>query len=100
MADPSQGLSPDELAGCVVRTLALPEIAELRPTLVPELAVYAAVEVDGVEQVTGGIDDATSFDNAGRPTVVIDWKSAVEQTAETRLNNVERGKSVLRLEAN
>jgi exodeoxyribonuclease-5 len=83
MADPSQGLSPDELAGCVIRTLALPEIAELRPTLVPELAVYAAVDVDGVEQATVGIADATSFDNAGRPTVVIDWKSDVQPTAET-----------------
>jgi hypothetical protein len=78
MADPSQGLSPDELAGCVVRTLALPEIAELRPTLVPELAVYAVVDVDGVEQATVGIADATSFDNAGRPTVVVDWKSDVQ----------------------
>ena len=83
MADPSQGLSPDELAGCAVRTLALPEIAELRPTLVPELAVYAGVDVDGVEQATVGIADATSFDNAGRPTVVIDWKSDVQPTAET-----------------
>ena len=83
MTDPSQGLSPDELAGCVVRTLALPKIAELRPTLVPELAVYAAVDVDGVEQATVGIADATSFDNAGRPTVVIDWKSDVQPTAET-----------------
>lgn len=83
MADPSQGLSPDELAGCVVRTLALPEIVELRPTLAPELAVYAAVDVNGVEQATVGIADATSFDNAGKPAVVIDWKSDVQATAET-----------------
>lgn len=83
MADPSQGLSPDELAGCVVRTLALPEIAELRPTLAPELAVYAAVDVEGVEQATVGLADATSLDNAGRPTAVIDWKSDVQPTAET-----------------
>jgi hypothetical protein len=52
--------------------------------LVPELAVYAAVDVDGVEQATVGIADAISFDNAGRPTVVIDWKSDVQPTAETR----------------
>jgi hypothetical protein len=50
---------------------------------VPELAVYAAVDVAGVEQATVGIADATSFDNAGRPTVVIDWKSDVQPTAET-----------------
>lgn len=83
MADPSQGLSPDELAGCVIRTLALSEIAELRPTLTPELAVYAAVDVEGVEQATVGIADATSFDNSGKPAVVVDWKSDVQPTAET-----------------
>lgn len=83
VVDPSQGLSPDELAGCVVRTLALPEIAELLPTLAPELAVYAEVDVDGVEQATVGIADAISFDNAGKPAVIIDWKSDVQPTAET-----------------
>ena len=55
----------------------------MRPTLVPELAVYAALDVDGVEKATVGIADATSFDNAGRPAVVIDWKSDVQPTAET-----------------
>jgi exodeoxyribonuclease-5 len=42
VADPMVGLSPEELAGCVVRTLALPEIAALRPHLLPEFSVYAA----------------------------------------------------------
>lgn len=83
MDDPVQGLSPGELAGCVVRTLNLPEIAELRPSLVPELAVYAAVEVEGVEQATVGIADATSFGSDGKPAVVIDWKSDVQPTAAT-----------------
>ncbi|SNT07622.1 exodeoxyribonuclease-5 [Sphingomonas laterariae] len=81
--DPAQGLTPGELAGCVVRTLGLPEIAELRPGLVPELSVYAAVEIEGVEQATAGIADATSFDNHGKPSVVIDWKSDVQPAAET-----------------
>lgn len=83
MDDPTQGLSPGELAGCVVRTLNLPEIAELRPSLVPELTVYAAVEVEGIEQATVGIADATSFDSDGKPAVVIDWKSDVQPTAAT-----------------
>lgn len=83
MEESGQGLSPNELAGCVVRTLTLPEIAELRPTLVPELAVYAAVEADGVEQATVGVADATSFDNEGKPATVIDWKSDLQPTAET-----------------
>lgn len=83
MDDPAQGLSPNELAGCVVRTLNLPEIAELRASLVPELTVYAAVDVEGGEQATIGIADATSFDGEGRPSVVIDWKSDVQPTAAT-----------------
>jgi len=83
MDDPAQGLSPNELAGCVVRTLNLPEIAELRASLVPELTVYAAVDVEGGEQATIGIADATSFNGEGRPSVVIDWKSDVQPTAAT-----------------
>ena len=59
--DPAQGLSPAELAGCVARTLALPEIAELRPTLAPEFPVYASAFVDDLEQATAGITDAISL---------------------------------------
>ena len=81
--DPLQGLSPDELAGCVTRTLALPEIIELRPTLTPEFPVYASMVVDDVEEATAGITDATSFDPVGNPKVVIDWKSDVQPTPET-----------------
>lgn len=81
--DPAAGLSPDELAGCVTRTLALPEIVELRPTLAPEYPVYAAAEIDGGEQATAGITDATSFSPDGTPRVVIDWKSDVQPTPET-----------------
>lgn len=81
--DPAAGLSPDELAGCVTRTLALPEIVELRPTLSPEYPVYAAAEIDGGEQATAGITDATSFGPDGIPRVVIDWKSDVQPTPQT-----------------
>ena len=81
--DPLQGLSPDELAGCVTRTLALPEIVELRPTLASEFPVYASMVVDDVEQATAGITDATSFDPDGNPQVVIDWKSDVQPAPET-----------------
>ena len=81
--DPSQGLSPDELAGCVTRTLALPEIVELRPTLAPEFPVYASMVVNDVEQATAGIIDATSFDSDGNPQAVIDWKSDVHPVPET-----------------
>jgi ATP-dependent exoDNAse (exonuclease V) beta subunit len=81
--DPSQGLSPGELAGCVIRTLALPEIVELRPTLAPEFSVYASMVVGDVEQAVAGISDAISFDPAGKPQIVIDWKSDVQPTLAT-----------------
>lgn len=81
--DPATGLSPDELAGCVIRTLALPEIVELRPTLSPEYPVYASTEVEGCERATAGITDATSFGPDGKPRVIIDWKSDVQPTSET-----------------
>jgi hypothetical protein len=81
--DPAQGLSPGELAGCVVRTLNLPEIAKLRASLVPELTVNAAIEVEGGEHATVGIADAISFDGESKPSVVIDWKSDVQPTAAT-----------------
>lgn len=80
--DPAQGLSPAELAGCVARTLALPEIAELRPTLAPEFPVYAAAFVDDLEHATVGIADAISFGPDGKPQVVIDWKSDVQPSPE------------------
>jgi exodeoxyribonuclease-5 len=42
VSEPATGLSAGELAGCVVRNLALPEIAALRPRLLAEFPVYAA----------------------------------------------------------
>ncbi|WP_312064015.1 UvrD-helicase domain-containing protein [Brevundimonas sp.] len=81
--DPSRGLAPGELAGCVTRTLALPEIAALRPVLTPELPVYAAVLLEQVEQATAGIADAIALGPNGAPQVVIDWKSDVHPTPET-----------------
>ena len=81
--DPALGLSPVEMAGCVTRTLALPEIVQLRPTLAPELPVYASVVTGNLENATVGITDATSFGPDGRPEVVIDWKSDVQPSQET-----------------
>ena len=75
--DPATGLSAAELAGCVMRTLALPEIFALRPELVPEITVYAANEVEGGEQATFGIADALTIDPDGRPAIIVDWKSDV-----------------------
>jgi exodeoxyribonuclease-5 len=80
--DPAKGLAPKEIAGCVVRTLALPEIAEVRPRLLPEFSVYASADGDKVEEVTAGIADAIGVAADGTLEAVIDWKSDVRPTAE------------------
>jgi exodeoxyribonuclease-5 len=77
VADPATGLSAEELAACVVRTLALPDIAALRPGLLAEFPVYAARTSEGVETATAGIADALTLTAEGRPAVVVDWKSDV-----------------------
>ena len=76
--DPAKGLSPTEIAACVSKTLALPEIAALRPTLTPEMPVYASETIDGVEITTSGVADATGYDASGKPNVIVDWKSDVD----------------------
>ena len=80
--DPARGLSPAELANCVVRTLSLPEIASLRPRLMPELPVYGSTMKDTHEEVTAGVADAIALDADGAPQVVVDWKSDVSLKPE------------------
>lgn len=82
-ADPATGLSAHELAGCVINTLALPDIVALRPGLLAEFPVYAAQEVDGVERATVGIADALTLTPEGRTAVVVDWKSDVSPATTT-----------------
>lgn len=77
VADPATGLSAKEPAGCVVRTLTLPDIAALRSGLLTEFPVYAAHAVDGTETATAGVADALTPTTEGHPTVVVDWKSDV-----------------------
>jgi exodeoxyribonuclease-5 len=81
--DPLSGLAPDDLAGCVVRSLALPDIVGLRPRLVPEFGVWQAEPSEQCEVVRAGVADAISFDAAGRPDVVVDWKSDVSPSDTT-----------------
>lgn len=75
--DPSKGLSPHELASCVTRALSSPEIAELRPALLPEFPLYSSSVREGQEDATAGIADAIAFGPDGKPMVVIDWKSGI-----------------------
>lgn len=83
VANPVTGLSAEELAGCVVRTLALPDIVVLRPDLFAEFPVYAAYAADGAETATAGIADALTLSPEGRPVVVVDWKSDVAPAPQT-----------------
>ena len=78
----SEGISATELAQTVVRTLSIPEIAQLRPRLVPEHTVYGS-QVDGdSEIIVSGIADAVAYDDEGRIETIVDWKSDVEIDAE------------------
>ena len=81
--DPATGLSAQELAACVIRTLALPDIAALRPGLLAEFPVYAAGSVEGTETVTAGVADALTVTPEGQPAVVVDWKSDVAPDPQT-----------------
>lgn len=83
IADPAAGLSPEELAGCVARTLALPGIAALRPGLLAEFPVYAADAEGREETATAGIVDALTLTTDGRPAIVVDWKSDVNADPQT-----------------
>lgn len=80
--DPALGPAPAELATTVMRALALPEIAALRPSLMPEFPVYASVVTEQQEEATVGIADAIAFGPDGAPQVVVDWKSDVAPSAE------------------
>jgi exodeoxyribonuclease-5 len=81
--DPAAGLSSQELAGCVSRTLLLPEIAQLRPELLPEFNLYNSRVEDRQETATAAIADVLTLTRDGRPAVVIDWKSDVAAAPDT-----------------
>ena len=79
--DAAAGPSSAEMAATVVRTLQLPEVAALRPRLVPEFRVYASTIEDCAATLTAGIADAVAIDEEGRIDVVVDWKSDVNPGA-------------------
>jgi hypothetical protein len=81
-ADPIVGIAPKELAATMERTLNLPEIAALRPRLVPELTVFGRVCDATSETLVSGIADAIARDVSNRMEAIIDWKSDVEMDAD------------------
>ncbi|QFI77210.1 AAA family ATPase [Bradyrhizobium betae] len=82
--DPSDGISPIELASTIFRALRLPEIAALRPHLVPEQTVFGHQREGEREILVSGIADALVRDASGRALVIIDWKSDVNMSHSTQ----------------
>lgn len=79
--DPKVGIAPKELAATIVRTLNLPEIATLRPRLVPEYAIFGHERDEKMETLVSGIADAAVRDMNDNIELIIDWKSDVEMNA-------------------
>jgi CRISPR-associated exonuclease Cas4 len=71
--------APSEMAECAMRALALPEIAALRPYLVPEVAIWAT----GEDYLVAGRADVLAI-RGERVEVAIDWKSDVNPTSAVR----------------
>lgn len=70
---------PTEMARCALRALALPEVAEMRPFLLPEVAIWGSEE--GV--LVAGRADALAI-REGRVEVAIDWKSDINPSSAVR----------------
>jgi CRISPR-associated exonuclease Cas4 len=71
----------DEIAATMARTLALPEIAALRPSLVPEWPIYAMLAGPPEPTALAGRIDALALQD-GQPSIVLDWKSDVAPTEQ------------------
>jgi exodeoxyribonuclease-5 len=77
-----EDLSAYELARCVVTTLNIPVVKELRPRLIPELGTSSRRMVEGRTKIMYGIMDAAEVlppgaDGNAYVASVIDWKSDV-----------------------
>jgi exodeoxyribonuclease-5 len=81
--DPARGISPAELAGTVQRTLALPEVAQLRERLVPERSIFGHENTALGEILAAGVADAVGVDAQGAIDTIVDWKSDVAPSQST-----------------
>ena len=88
--DPHETL-PDcgEVAEMVRTTLALPEVAALRPHLVPEVPVYGMIADQEAESPLAGRADALAIED-GTISVVLDWKSDVAPGERQRQDHVDQ----------
>src|SRR5262249_22213923 len=76
-------LDTEELAATAWRTYCLPELAENRNELVPEVPVYAPL-AGSPERLLSGRADAVRY-RKSRALFVYDWKSDVNPEPATRL---------------
>jgi hypothetical protein len=72
-------------AATALSTLALPEIAKLRPRLAAAILVYG--QLDGT--LVSGRLDAAAIDNS-RISIVLDWTSDIDPPAPTAPNTPPR----------
>lgn len=96
----TQLLSPDEtdeslddiaeLAQTVLRTLALPDVATLRPRLRAELPIYALIGAAGDAQPMAGRADAVTRGEDGAFEVVVDWKSDIAPGPQQLADHVDQ----------
>jgi hypothetical protein len=81
-ARPEDGPHAPELAATTLRALAIPEIAECRSRLLPEMTVFSAQADDDRTIYSGGIADAVAYQPKGSVDLVIDWKTDVNPTTQ------------------
>ena len=86
---------PEEIAVTVARTLALPEIAALRPSLAPEWPIYAMLSASPAATALAGRIDAIAVQD-GQPAVVLDWKSDVAPSEQDRRDHAAQLSDYLR----
>lgn len=79
-----------ELAQTVLRTLALPDVAALRPRLRAELAIYAVIGPAGEAQPMAGRVDAAVRAEDGGFEAVVDWKSDIAPGPQQLADHVDQ----------
>ncbi|TGV11383.1 DNA helicase [Mesorhizobium sp. M8A.F.Ca.ET.173.01.1.1] len=77
--------NPHEMGAAALRGLALPQIAKLRPHLVPEMAIWGR---DEVSLIAGRADALAIIED--RVDAAIDWKSDVHPTPAAREEHVQQ----------
>jgi hypothetical protein len=81
-ARPEDGPHAPELAATTLRALAIPEIAECRSRLLPEMTVFSAQADDDRTIYVGGIADAVAYQPTGAIDLVVDWKTDINPSAQ------------------